>query len=143
MDNKIPPALLTLTLVTTLFLTGCQALSPASLSNDQVVQVVDNILKAFNAGDYLAATRDMSDVMKKDFTETKFVNIAAFIKETSGNYVSCTGPLELSNNAGYAVYRMPCSFELGTVMVSVAFFIASSQVEGLYFDSATLRTPTP
>ena len=70
----------------------------------------------------------MSGEMKKDFTEAQFVNMAAFIKETSGNYVSCAAPLELSNNADYAVYRLPCSFEMGTVTVSVAFFIASSQV---------------
>jgi hypothetical protein len=143
MDNKIPSALFSLALVTTLLLTGCQAPLPSSLSDEQVVQVVDSILKAFNAGDFVAATQSMSDEMKKDFTEVQFVNMAAFIKETSGNYVSCTAPLELSNNASYAVYRLPCSFETGIVTVSVAFFIASSQVEGLYFDSATLRTPTP
>ena len=143
MENKIPTALISFTLLTTLLLTSCQAPLPSSLSDEQVVQVVDSILKAFNASDFVAATQYMSDAMKKDFSEAQFVNMAAFIKETSGNYVSCTGPLELSNNAGYAVYRLPCSFEMGTVTVSVAFFIASSQVEGLYFDSATLLTPTP
>lgn len=143
MDNKIPSALVSLTLVATLLLTSCQAPLPSSLSDEQVVQVVDSILKAFNAGDFVAATQSMSDEMKKDFTEAQFVNMAAFIKETSGNFVSCAAPPELSNNEGYAVYRLPCSFEMGIVTVSVAFFIASGQVEGLYFDSATLRTPTP
>ena len=47
MDNKIPSALFSLTLVTTLLLTGCQAPLPSSLSDEQVLQVVDSILKGF------------------------------------------------------------------------------------------------
>ncbi|MGA2504681.1 MAG: hypothetical protein ABSG01_11385 [Anaerolineales bacterium] len=149
MEHKIPSAFLTITMVATLFLTGCQPPLPSSLSDDQVVQVVEDILTAFDSGDYAVATKDMSAKMVKAFPEGQFLNMADWLKISSGNFLSCAGAVpELSNNAGYAVYRLPCSFELETVTVSVAFFIASSQVEGLYFDSPNLRkanqaTPTP
>jgi hypothetical protein len=124
-------------------LSSCALPLPSSLPDDQVLQVVDSLLKAFNADDYAGATQKMSAVMLKAFAEAQFLNMADLLKKTSGNYLSCDGALiELSNNAGYAVYRLPCKFELETVTVSVAFFIASSEVEGLYFDSINLR-PTP
>jgi hypothetical protein len=144
MDNKIPSALLAFTLVTTLFLTGCQSPIPSSLPDGQVVQAVDGILKAFYTGDFAGAVRDMSAEMKKVFDETKFTNMADYIKQTYGNYHSCNGALiDLSNNQGYAVYRLPCSFDLGIVTVSVAYKTGSAQVEGLYLDSKTMRTPAP
>ena len=145
MDKKIQSALLSLSLAAALLLNGCAAPLPSSLPDDQVLQVVDSILKTFNAGDYASATKNMSAVMVKAFQDAQFLNMADQLKKTSGNYISCDGALiELSNNAGYAVYRLPCKFELETVTVSVAFFIASSEVEGLYFDSVTLRsTPVP
>ncbi len=143
MDHKIHSALTTLTLVTALLLSGCAAPLPSSLSNDQVLQVVDSLLKAFNAVDYAGASQKMSAVMVKAFPEGNFLTIADMLKQTIGSYVSCDGTLiELSNNAGYAVYRLPCKFELETVTVSVAFLIASSEVEGLYFDLENLH-PTP
>jgi hypothetical protein len=143
MDKKNPSVLLTLTLAASLLLSSCASPLPSSLSNDQVLQVVDSLLKAFNADDYAGATQKMSAVMVKAFPEGNFLTMADVLKQTSGSYVSCDGALiELSNNAGYAVYRLPCKFELETVTVSVAFFIASSEVEGLYFDSVNLR-PTP
>jgi hypothetical protein len=145
MDKKIPSALLTFSLGAALLLNGCAAPLPSSLPDDQVLQVVDSILMAFNAGDYASATKNMSAVMVKAFSETQFLNMADLLKKTSGNYISCDGALiELSNNTGYAVYRLPCKFELETVTVAVAFFIASREIEGLYFDSVTLRsTPFP
>ena len=145
MDKKIPSALLTFSLAAALLLNGCAAPLPSSLPDDQLLQVVDSILMAFNAGDYTRATKNMSAVMIKAFSEAQFLNMADLLKKTSGNFISCDGALiEHSNNTGYAVYRLPCKFELETVTVSVAFFIASREVEGLYFDSVTLRsTPVP
>jgi hypothetical protein len=143
MDNKLPSTLLTLALVIPLLLGGCAAPLPSSLPDDQVLQLVDSLLKAYNAADYAGVTKAMSPTMVKDFSEAQFLAMADYLKTTSGSYVSCDGSLmELSNNAGYAVYRLPCKFELETVKVSVAFLIAGSQVEGLYFDSLNLR-PTP
>jgi hypothetical protein len=140
MHNKLPQVLLALTLLIPLVLTGCQAPLPSSLSDEQVIQVVEQILTAFNASDYAGVTKDMSPDMVKTFPEEQFLNMADWLKQSSGNYLSCVGAVpELTNNAGFAVYRLPCSFERETVKVSVAFLIGSNQVEGLYFDSTNLR----
>jgi hypothetical protein len=107
MKSKNLTTLLTVTIVTTLLLAGCQPLKPAAISNDQVVQVVENTLSAIDAGDYETFTQDFSDEMKKAFSEEQFTSLAGMLKNASGNYVSCADsePV-LSNNQGYAVYRL-------------------------------------
>jgi len=140
MKSRIPTALLIVTLVTTVFLTGCQPPKPASLSNDHVVQVVDNFLKAITAGDYQSFTQDFSTEMKNGFTEEQFTNLADLLKNASGNYVSCADSQPaLSNNQGYAVYRLTCKYDLESVIVTVTFKEDGDKVEGLFFDSTNLR----
>ena len=140
MKSKIPPTLLILLIVTTLFLTGCQTPKPASLSNDQVVQAVDNILKAIKVSDYQSFRQDFSDEMKDAFTEEQFTNVVNLLQNTSGNYVSCAdSEPELANNQGYAVYRLACTFDKESVIITVTFKVDGSKVEGLFFDSTNLR----
>lgn len=140
MKIKISPTLLIVTMVITLFLASCQPPKPASLSNDQVVQVVDNTLKAIIAGDYLSFTQDFSDEMKNAFTEEQFTSLADMLQNASGNYASCADSQPaLSNNQDYAVYRLICTFDLEKVIVTVTFKVDGDKVEGLFFDSTNLR----
>lgn len=60
------------------------------------------------------------------------------LQNASGNYISCAEPA-LSNNQGYAVYRLTCKFEQEDVVVTVAFKVGGDKVEGLFFDSVNLR----
>jgi hypothetical protein len=148
MKNKIPTTLLSLALVAALLLTGCQPPKPASLSNDQVVGVMVNLLEAINAGDYPSFSRDFSPAMVTSIPATQFTDLKTMLHNVSGKYVSCGTTPELSNNQGYAVYRLSCSFELEPVIVTVTIKTGGAQVEGLYFDSTNLRkfgqkTPTP
>ncbi len=140
MKRKIPTSFLTLTLVTLLFLTGCQPPNPASLSNAQVVLVVKNILTAINAGDYPGFSQDFSPDLIAAIPEGQFTSLANMLQRASGNYVSCPASApELTNSQGYAVYRLTCKFDLETVIVTVTFKTGGSQVEGLYFDSTNIR----
>ena len=140
MKNKITTTLLVITIVTTLFLTSCQPAKPAALSNDQVVQIVDNTLKAINTGDYQAFTQDFSDGMNNAFTEDQFTSLADLLQNASGSYVSCADSAPaLSNNQDYAVYRLNCTYELESVIVTVTFKVDGDKVEGLFFDSTNLR----
>ena len=140
MKNKIPMLLLIVTLATASFLTGCQPAKPAALSNDQVVLVVDNTLKAINAGDYQSFTQDFSAEMENAFTSGQFTSLVELLKNTSGNYVSCAdSEPELSNNQGYAVYRLACKYDLESVLVTVTFKVDGDKIEGLFFDSTNLR----
>ena len=140
MKGKNPAILLIVTIATTLFLTGCQPPTPAALSNDQVFQVVDNMLKAIDEGDLRIFSQDFSDEMKNAFTEEQFTSLAALLKNASGNYISCadTDP-DISNNQGYAIYRLNCTYDKENVMVTVTFKVDGDKVEGLLFDSANLR----
>jgi hypothetical protein len=140
MKWKIPTTLLIVTIVTTLFLTACQPPKPAALSNNQVIQVVENTLEAINAGDYRSFTQDFSDEMKKAFTEQQFTSLADMLQGASGKYISCADSQPaLSNNQGYASYRLPCTFDLEKVLVTVSFKVDGDKIEGLFFDSTNLR----
>jgi hypothetical protein len=129
--------LIALFLVAAFLLTGCQA-KPAALSNEEVVQLTGQILTALNDGDYAAFTQDFSDEMLAAFPEDQFTALGTLLQETSGNYVSCGEP-SISNNGGYASYRLTCPFDLEDVVVTIVFKVDGDRVEGLFFDSPNLR----
>jgi hypothetical protein len=140
MKSKIPTTLLIVMIVTTLLLASCQPPKPAAISNDQVVQVVENTLSAIDAGDYQKFTQDFSDEMKKVFSEEQFTSLTDLLQNASGNYVSCAdSEPALSNNQGYAVYRLTCTYALESVIVTITFKVDGDKVEGLFFDSTNLR----
>jgi hypothetical protein len=139
MKSKTPTSLLTLALVAVLLLTGCAAPKPASLSNEQVVGVMVNILEAINAGDYPGFSRDFSPAMLTSIPEVQFTDLKTMLQNVSGKYVSCNTTPQLSNSQGYAVYRLSCNFELEPVIVTVTIKTGGTQVEGLFFDSTNLR----
>jgi hypothetical protein len=138
MKNTISITLLIVTIVSILFLTGCQPPRPAALSNDQVKQIVDHTLKSITAGDFQSFTQDFSDGMKNTFTEEQFISLVDLLWNASGNYVSCADS-ELSNNEGYAVYRLSCSYDLESLITTVTFKVDGDKIEGLFFDSTNLR----
>ena len=123
-----------------ILLAGCAALQPkpASLSNEQAGQVADTVLKAIDAGDYAAFTKDFSDEMKKAFTETEYNKLRDLLAGATGRYQSIGEPT-LSNNGDYAVYSFPAQFEKEKVNVTLTFKIEGDKVEGLFFDSQNLR----
>jgi hypothetical protein len=140
MKSKIPTTFLILTIITTLLLASCQPPKPAALSNDQVVQVVEIILSAIDAGDYKSFTQDFSDDMKNAFSEQQFTSLTDMLQNASGNYVSCANSEPaLSNNQDYAIYRLACTYTLESVIVTITFKIDGDKVEGLFFDSTNLR----
>jgi hypothetical protein len=130
-------ALIALFLAAAILLTGCQA-RPSALSNEEVVQLTGQILTALNDDDYVAFTQDFSAEMLAAFPEDQFTGLRDMLQETSGNYVSCGEP-GLSNNGGYAVYRLTCQFDLEEVVVTLVLKVDGDQVDGLFFDSPNLR----
>ncbi len=138
MNSKISPIFLVVTFLTVLSLTGCQTPKPAALSDAQLGQVTESILKAINAGTYPDFVRDFSDQMKAAFPESEFTKLHELLQNASGNYISHAAPT-LLNNQGFAVYRFPCKFEKEAVIVTITFKVDGVQVEGLFFDSTKLR----
>jgi hypothetical protein len=126
---------LTLILIGT---SGCSAPKPAGLSDEQVTGMTVNSLKALEANDYKAFTRDFSEQMNAAFSQEQFTRLQGMLQTASGKYVSIEQPA-LTNNQGYAVYRFPAKYENETVYVTITFLVGGDKVEGLFLDSVNLR----
>ena len=121
--------------------TSCAAPKPAALSNDDVLTIAQNALTALDANDFTAFTRDFGPDMKASYTEAQFIQLSDLLQPASGEFVSI-GKISLSNNQGYAIYRIICKYEREDVVVTLVFKIDGKQIEGLFFDSPNLRTAT-
>jgi len=118
---------------------ACQAPKPASISNEQIREMADNILVSINQDDYPGFTNDFSDQMISTFTKQQFTDLRTTLQGASGNYVSCQSDPTLSNQQSYAVYQYKCQFEKEEVIVTLVFAIDGDKVEGLFFNSEALR----
>ena len=121
--------------------TGCAAPKPAALTDEEVIAITENALTALDANDYTAFIRDYSPDMLAQYSENQFTQLRDLVQSTSGKHISI-GKLSLSNNQGYAVYRIICKYEQESVVVTVVFKVDGKQIEGLFFDSPNLRTST-
>lgn len=130
--------LITLLLTIPLLVAGCSPASPAALTDDEVLGLTTGLLTALNDDDYGAFITDFSEDMLAAFPESEFQNLRSLLQNNSGKFIA-TGKLDLSNNQGYAVYRIRCTFELEDVMVTIVFKVDGNLVEGLFFDSPNLR----
>ena len=117
---------------------GCSAPKPAGLTDQQVTTMTENILKAVDANDYRAYIKDFGPAMVSAVPQAQFDSMHALLQKSSGSYVSLGTP-SLSNNQGYAVYRIPAKYSSETVYVTITFLVGGQKVEGLFFDSANLR----
>jgi hypothetical protein len=138
MKSKVSNLFLVVTIISVLLLAGCQPPKPAALSEGQVTQATENILKAIHEGNYQNFVQDFSDQMKSAFPESEFTKLCDLLQNASGNYVSCSAP-SLSNNQGYALYRSSCKFDKEDVLVTITIKFGGDKVEGLFFDSTNLR----
>jgi hypothetical protein len=121
-----------------LLASGCSAPRPASLTDQQVTSLTENVLKAIDANDYQSFTRDFSDKMNSVFTQAQFDHLCTLLQAASGSYVSLGTP-SLTNSQGYAVYRIPAKYANETVYVTITFLVGGQKIEGLWLDSANLR----
>lgn len=141
MNKKITVLLFSLVMLMALSATGCQA-KPAALSDEQVVEITENILTAINDADYGQFVQDFGAEMVAAIPEDDFIDMRSMLQDSSGNFGTCQSPT-LLNNGGYALYRMICEFDQENVVVTVTFAIGGDKVEGLFFDSPNLRELNP
>ena len=129
-----------ISLFTLLLLAGCGPAKPSALSNEQVVTLTSEVLTALDAADYDLFTSQFSPDMLAAFPESGFEELRNLLETSSGGFVACGGEEPgLSNNKGYAVYRLICTYDLEDVVVTIVFKVDGTQVEGLFFDSSNLR----
>jgi len=141
MRTKITILSLSLVILLALSVTGCQA-EPAALSDEQVVEITENILTAINTADYGQFVQDFGTEMVAAIPEDDFIDMRTMLQDSSGNFRTCQSPT-LLNNGGYAIYRMICEFEQEDVVVTITFKIGGDEVDGLFFDSPNLRKLNP
>lgn len=128
---------LLLTALLVFALSGCGTPKPAGLADERIISLTENILQSLDEGDYDKFVQDFSQPMLNAFPPENFTDLRDMLQATSGNFVS-VGELGLSNRQGYAVYRIPCNYELETVTVTITFAIEGDKVEGLFFTSPNL-----
>jgi hypothetical protein len=119
-------------------LSGCSEAKPAGLSDDALIGIADNILKAVDANDFSLFSQDLSEQMKAAFSEAQFNGLHDMLLKASGHYQSLDKPA-LTNNQGYAIYRFPATYENETVYVTLTFLVGGDKVEGFFLDSPNLR----
>ncbi len=143
MNPKTAKRLALLCLILLAFAAACGGLGgePAALSDEEVRQAAVSSLQALDAGDKAAFVENFSDTMKEAYNDQEFANLQALIGESSGKLVSCGEP-QLSNLQGYARYSFPCEYEKEEVVVTFVYEVGGSLVEGLFFNSANLRSMT-
>ena len=141
MRTKMAILFLSFVTLLTLSVIGCQA-EPAVLSDEQVVEIAENILIAINDADYGQFVQDFGTEMMAAIPEDDFIDMRMMLQASSGNFIACQLPTIL-NNGGYAIYRMICEFEQENVVVTITFEIGGDEVEGLFFDSPNLRELNP
>jgi hypothetical protein len=143
MNTKTTKKLALLCLAVVLFVAACGGTGgkPAALSDEEVRQVAESSLRALDEGDKAAFVENFSTTMKEAYNDQEFENLRALLAESSGKLVSCGEP-QLSNIQGYARYSFPCEYEKEEVAVTFVFEVGGSLVEGLFFNSANLRSMT-
>lgn len=128
-----------LSLVVLMGIIGACGDDPASIESpvteEQVTEMADNALKAFNSGDYSAWSRDWSDAMKAAIDGDAFTAFRDQFHATLGDYqriVSVTG----SDGSAPGTYRwtFDIEFENAPYRMWFGFKKDSPQIEGVSFE---------
>jgi len=106
---------------------------------NEINLIAEGLLQALNDDDYSFFSEDFSEEMKIAMDKSKFEETKQLLDETSGKYISKETPTRYEYQ-GYEMYRYICSFEKEQVTVTLYLSPDSKLVEGLWFDSANLKT---
>lgn len=120
---------------------------PAKVDSNEVKKysepILENILSAANKDDYASYSKDFSDKMKEQLTESNFKQTNKLIKNKIGDYQSKEFvKVQVSGEYVVAIYSAKYSNEPKTVMVTVTFENGdeSHKVEGLFLTSPKLSS---
>jgi hypothetical protein len=124
--------------------TNTPAPAPAG-SPERARQVSEAMLKALDAGDYAAFTRDFAPSMKGEVPQTDFNDLRTVIGGTSGKFKAIKDARSTSadNNPGYVIYQITAQFEQESVILTLTFKNGSDKVEGFLLDSENLKKLHP
>lgn len=112
---------------------GTPVASP--VTEEQVTEMAENALRAYNSGDYSAWSRDWSDTMKGAIGEEAFLGFRASAQDLLGNYVaikSATGAQ--GQDRGTYRWTFDVEFHKAHAVVWFGFKEGSPLIEGVNFE---------
>jgi len=146
MRHKLPVfclCLLTSVLIITAF-SGCGPSETVRAEGEPEYApvIADDLMQAFNKGDYETYSKDFDTAMKRAVSETVFEQMRATVMEKIGNYKSreFTG-VEKDGVYTVVLYNAKFSKEPADVILKFVFLESGENtlVSGLWFDSPRLR----
>lgn len=105
-------------------------------SEEQVRAIAENMLTAYNSGDYAAFTRDWSSAMKRVIGEDEFQTFRDETLPVTGHYVKLTSltPSNGEEDDAHLSYDVQAEFEKrDAVLFTMTLSSASAEVEGIEF----------
>jgi hypothetical protein len=106
---------------------------PATMSNDQVKAIAENMLAAYNLGDYQAFSRHLSLPAKLIVDEEAFAEFRDENLSVTGPYMAITSvqPEPAKPGRDHVRYLVRAQFQHLNVVALVITFSREGQVEGL------------
>jgi O-glycosyl hydrolase len=136
-------AMILILLGSLLAISSCGLNAPAgkaAISDDEARQIAEAALIAINEGDYEAFVENFADQLSEAMTEEKFWELRTILQETSGNFLSLTGPRLVKASSPEAVgYVYTCKFEKEDVVLTNYYRVDEDKVEGFFVNSSNLR----
>jgi hypothetical protein len=112
----------------------------AALSDQQAREIAEGALVALNEGDYEAFIEHFSEKVQAAMSPESFEQLRATVQETSGDYLSLSGPKLIKTSSPDAVgYVYDCKFEKEEVVVTNYYLVDGDKVEGFFLNSPNLR----
>ncbi len=106
------------------------------LTAEQVTGIAENMLQAYNSGDYAAFERDLAPVGQALLTEDFFNDLRDEAMATAGEFVaieSVEGPLP-GGSEGHSQWQVTAQFQNTTETLTLTFDDETNRIEGLEFE---------
>lgn len=120
-------------IVTAGLVTACSTTTPVSpVTEDEAREMAENMLAAYNDGDYAAWSRDWSQTMKDAIGEDAFVAFRDQMMGSAGTFESITSvESRPGTNPGVTRWEFVSEFENGPMQFMIAFEEGSDLIEGV------------
>lgn len=108
------------------------------VSEDQAIEMADNALQAFNAGDYAGWSQDWSETMRSAIDEQAFLAFREQAQAQLGDYVAIKSAAGApGETAGFYRWTFQVQFEQADYGIWFGFKEGSSLIEGVQFEEPT------
>ena len=110
------------------------------ISDDEAKQIAEASLIALNEGDYEAFVANFADELRQAMSEENFQELRTTLQETSGMFLSLTGPqLVKASTPDVVGYVYTCEFEKEEVILTNYYIVDGDRIEGYFVNSPNLR----